>query len=110
MVTEQEAVPGQDHGPVQMNDVGPYVQMSRRPNPKGLVLVFVPSLVATLRRAEASKGAALTEEEVLRIRDGCNVFGTVPLAALAVERRRGYPDLDPAAPYEGWLRLGDGRG
>jgi len=91
---------------LQLNDVGPYAEISRRPNPRSLVIVFMPSLVATLLRAEAKKGGGLTADEVLRIRDACNVFVTVPPAARAVEQRRGYPDLDPEEPYEGWLRRG----
>src|SRR5262245_57533176 len=49
---------------LQLNDVGPYAEISRRPNPRSLVIVFMPSLVATLLRAEAKKGGGLTADEV----------------------------------------------
>lgn len=103
---QAEAIPvvGQGDGPLRMNDVGPFAEMCRRPNPRRLVFVFVPSLLATLWRAEGHKGADLTAEEVARIRDEANGFVTVPLAARAAEKRRGYPDLDPAVAYEEWRR------
>jgi hypothetical protein len=90
---------------LQVSETGRYAEVSRRPLPEGLLLVFVPSLVALLTRAEELKGGALTRDEVLRIRDASNVLVTTPPAARAIEERRGYSDLDAAEPWEGWLRL-----
>lgn len=102
MNAEASLAVADDTRPLRMNDVGPYAEITHRPNPRGLVIVFMPTLVATLWRAEMHKGGELTPEEVLRIRDRCNVFVTVPDAARAAEDRRGYPDLDPTNPYASW--------
>jgi hypothetical protein len=88
---------------------GPYAELSRRPNPDGLALLFIPSLAAVLARAEQLKGGELTRDEVDRIRDVCNVVATPEEMVAPVEERRTYEDLDPAEAYEGWQRL-NGRG
>ena len=84
---------------------GPYGELVGRPLPEGLALIFVPSLAALLTRARQINGAALTEEQVLRIRDGSTVIVMDHEAARAVEEQRGYADLDPADAWRDWLRL-----
>jgi hypothetical protein len=70
-----------------------------------LVPVFIPSLAALLLNAERGKGAALTETEVLDIRDR-GVCMMMP-----VEQRdqltgsRGYRDIDPENCWAEWLAL-----
>jgi hypothetical protein len=88
-----------------VSDTGRFADLVRRPLPEGLVLVFVPSLAAILTRARDLKGAELTRDEVVRIRDESAVLVTLPQAARAIEERRGYADLDPSEPWESWLRL-----
>jgi hypothetical protein len=91
--------------PLEVSETGPYAEMIQRPLPEGRLLVFVPSLAAMLTRAEQLKGADLTREEVLRIRNVCTVLVTEPQAAQAIEEQRGYTDLDMDDPWESWLRL-----
>lgn len=67
-----------------------------------LVFVFMPSLVATLLNRERAKGSALTEAEVLAIRDGAQVVASPPDVALKVEEGRGYKDIDPERCWEEW--------
>lgn len=67
-----------------------------------LFIVPVPSLVAVLLNKERAKGSALTEEEVLSIRDNCRCIAMPASAKLAVEDGRGYDDLDPENVWEEW--------
>jgi hypothetical protein len=53
---------------------GAYGELVKRPLPEGLRLFFIPSLAGMLFRAERVNGAALTEDEVLRIRDQMGVM------------------------------------
>ena len=72
------------------------------PDNEDLVFVFTPSLIATLLAAERNKGSALTEHEVLNIRDNAEVVASLPSDALKVEERRGYRDIDPEACWLQW--------
>ncbi len=67
-----------------------------------LHIVPVPSLVATLLRAEQDKGEPLTEEEVLKIRDGCPSVAMTDEMLSKVVARRGYDDIDPEHAWEEW--------
>ncbi|MBP2184261.1 hypothetical protein [Amycolatopsis magusensis] len=67
-----------------------------------LVIEFSPALVAVLLAAERSKGAPLTEEEVLEIRDGATCIRLPRSLAGAMAEQRGYPDLDPEQCWEQW--------
>ena len=72
------------------------------PHGERLLIVPVPSLVATLLRAEQGKGSALTESEVLAIRDKCpSIAMPVDVAAKAAAER-GYDDIDPEHAWEEW--------
>ena len=86
---------------------GTYSELVGRPLPQGLALIFVPSLAALLTRARQLNGAALTEDQVLRIRNNSTVIVMDHDAARAVEEQRGYADIDPADAWRGWLRLQD---
>ncbi len=70
-----------------------------------LIPVFIPALVAVLQRAEKLKGAPLTEEEVLSIRDRspCMMLSRSDVAMLA--GKRGYDDLDPNRAWEQWQEV-----
>jgi hypothetical protein len=96
--------------PLKEGDHGAYGELAGRTLPEGLVLVFMPSLVALLARAEQLKGAPLTEEQVIRIRDAAQVVVTLPQPAAAVEERRGYADVAPANVWESWQALRGGAG
>jgi hypothetical protein len=67
-----------------------------------LVLVFMPSLVATLMNREEAKGSPLTEAEVLGIRNQAPVVAVPASVAEAVTRERGYADIDPEHLWVAW--------
>lgn len=91
--------------PLQEGECGPYGEFVGRDLPDGLVLVFMPSLVALLDQAEQLTGAPLTENQVIRVRDAALVVVTQPDPAAAVEQERGYADVDPTRPWESWQAL-----
>ncbi|MEO6218712.1 MAG: hypothetical protein ABIO86_21995 [Sphingomonas sp.] len=67
-----------------------------------LVIVHVPALVVILLDRECKKGAPLTEEEVVAIRDGGHCIA-MPRDVLAeVAEKRGYDDIDPENAWEDW--------
>ena len=86
-------------------DVGGYGELVKRPLPEGLELFFIPSLAGMLWRAQDEKGAALTEDEVLQIRDSWGVMVMTHEHARAMEEQRGYVDIDGANAWQSWLRL-----
>ncbi|MDH5619896.1 MAG: hypothetical protein OEZ11_14870 [Gammaproteobacteria bacterium] len=67
-----------------------------------IILCIVPSLVAQLLRAEQDKGAPLTEDEVLQIRDESDCIAMDPHAHRAVVEERGYEDIDPERCWDQW--------
>ncbi|WP_448952650.1 hypothetical protein [Labrys neptuniae] len=67
-----------------------------------LVIRHVPSLVSTLLHAELEKGSPLDEAEVLQIRDSAPAIAMPLLAFAAVERERGYQDIDPENCWIEW--------
>ncbi|MFO0697082.1 MAG: hypothetical protein U0230_26140 [Polyangiales bacterium] len=66
------------------------------------VPVVVPSLVAILTAAEREKGRPLGREEVEAIVDKSAAMTMSLEDALALEKSRGYADLDPELAYEQW--------
>ncbi|HET7541695.1 MAG TPA: hypothetical protein VFK05_17595 [Polyangiaceae bacterium] len=66
------------------------------------VLTFIPSLAAILTHAESSKGRPLTRSEVEQIVDEGTVIAMEPRDARALERSRGYADLEPELAWEQW--------
>jgi hypothetical protein len=75
-----------------------------------LVPFFVHSLAFHLGLAEQRKGAPLTEEEVLRVRDGALcVMVTAEQARAMIEARRridpGYRHVDPENCWAEWQQL-----
>jgi hypothetical protein len=67
-----------------------------------VLIIPVPSLVATLLNLERAKGSPLTREEVIEIRDNCPCVAMTPEQLKRVEERRGYPDIDPEWAWEHW--------
>ena len=62
----------------------------------------MPSLLATLVNREQAKGSALTEAEVIQIRDNCPSVA-VPIDVVPkIEEERGYKDIDPERVWEEW--------
>lgn len=70
-----------------------------------LHIVPVPSLVATLLRAERDKGELLTESAVLEIRDKCPSVVMTDEMLDKVLARRGYDDIDPENAWEEWQAI-----
>ena len=86
-------------------DSGEYREFAHHALPEHLCLVFIPSLAALLERAKELNGAPLTENQVLRIRDGSKVLVVHTHAAEAIEESRGYPDIDAANAWQSWLAM-----
>ena len=63
-------------------------------------VVYIPALAAVLKAAEDAKGAALTKEEVLSIRDRAARLDLPVVAAEKVIAMRGYSDIDPARAWQ----------
>jgi hypothetical protein len=70
-----------------------------------LIIAPVPALVAVLLHLEKSKGAPLTEQEVLHARDHAECIAMPPHAHAAVVEARGYDDIDPERAWEEWLAI-----
>lgn len=70
-----------------------------------LIIVPVPSLVATLLDRERAKGSALTEEEVLAIRDAAPSMAMPRDVAQKMAESRGYEDIDPENAWAEWQRV-----
>ena len=69
-----------------------------------LILTFIPSLVSLLLAREESKGAPLTEQEVLESRDKAAVVALPEDVAAKVAAERGYCDIDADHCWEEWQR------
>jgi len=73
--------------------------------PEGkLILTFVPSLVSLLLAREKSKGAPLTQQEVLEIREKATVVALPEDVGVEVATGRGYRDIDADHCWEEWQR------
>jgi hypothetical protein len=69
---------------------------------------FMPALVAQLAAAEHQAGRALEKSEVEALRDSAMCITMEPADARAMERARGYADVDPELVWEQWEVLRDG--
>lgn len=70
-----------------------------------LEMVFVPPLRLVLAAAEQQAGGPLDEAGVLGVRDAAACIAMEPRHAQAMERSRGYADLDPELAWEQWRAL-----
>ena len=70
-----------------------------------LVIMPMPSLVSVLLHREQDKGSALTEAEVLSIRDGCQAVAVPRDKVAAIVESRGYEDIDPEHCWEQWQQV-----
>jgi hypothetical protein len=74
-----------------------------RARPLGeLVPTFMPALRVLLEALEAQQGSPLTKEQVESTRDQSPCITMDPRDAQAMERARGYADLDPELAWEQW--------
>jgi hypothetical protein len=67
-----------------------------------LVITPIPALVTILLRKEKEKGAPLSEEEVLAIRDNAACIALPISEQAALEESRGYRDLDTDNVWQDW--------
>jgi len=67
-----------------------------------LVIMPMPSLVATLLNRERAKGSPLTEAEVIHIRDNAPSVAVPRDIVPTIEEQRGYIDVDPENCWEEW--------
>jgi len=70
-----------------------------------LCLVFVPALITLLEAAEHKKGSALTEAEVIAIRDAATCIAVTFSTALAMEKERGHEDIVAEDCWNEWQRV-----
>jgi hypothetical protein len=75
------------------------------PQRERLIIVPIPSVVATLLRAERQKGTPLTESEVIAIRDSCPSSVLSEQVAAEVIAKRGYDDVDLENTWESWQAI-----
>ncbi|MEM7702740.1 MAG: hypothetical protein AAF251_12440 [Pseudomonadota bacterium] len=67
-----------------------------------LDIIHVPALVAVLLNKEREKGAPLTEQEVIQLRDTSEAIVMTREQHLEVIEGRGYLDIDPENVWEAW--------
>jgi hypothetical protein len=72
---------------------------------EAVVIVPFPPLVSLLEQHEAANGSPLTEEQVLRIRDGAVCMTMSRSRAEQLAESRGFPDIDPANAWSEWVRV-----
>jgi hypothetical protein len=56
-------------------------------------------------RAENLKGSPLTRDEVVAIRDNAVCMMLRASAKAEIEKKRGYPDIDPERCWDEWLQF-----
>jgi hypothetical protein len=67
-----------------------------------MLVLGPPPLVAVLTAAERSKGRPLLQSEIERLVSECRAIAMKPRDARALERSRGYADIEPELAWEQW--------
>src|SRR5262249_48937372 len=88
------------HNPYGVWRVGPPGGTARKRG--GNVPVYMPGLHPLLAALEAQNGKPLTKKQVLAARDSGICMMMSPREMQALERSRGYTDLDPELAWEQW--------
>ncbi len=78
-------------------------------SPSDPVVVFMPALAALLMAAEQHCGRPLTREQVEEITKEATVVAMAPEQAIAMERSRGYADVEPQRAWAQWQLLTESR-
>jgi hypothetical protein len=73
--------------------------------PRALAVVPVPALVAVLGALEQRRGRPLTRADVEETAAAATSIAVEHLDARALERSRGYADIEPERAWEQWLVL-----
>jgi len=84
---------------------GRYSELVTQTVPEGYSFLFVPSLAATLKNAEDKKGLALSEAEVLIIRDQAPAMVVPHDVILKMNKRRKNEDIDPGSVWSEWQKI-----
>ena len=71
-------------------------------NAQARAFVFMPPLVTLLRAAEKEAGKALTRKQVRALVEGAGCIAMSHADARAMEKSRGFLDLDPELTWEQW--------
>lgn len=77
----------------------------RKKTKEELVPVYTPALASLLFKREKEKGAPLTKEEVLEVRDNSTLVMMKAKDAQAMSDSRGYEDIDPEKAWEQWTKI-----
>jgi hypothetical protein len=67
--------------------------------------VFMPSLLSRFREAEAESGSPLNSKQAEEIRESAVALLLPEPAALKLEERRGFRDLDPDSFWTEWQQI-----
>ncbi len=76
--------------------------MATEQSDEDLVPTFIPPLIAILTASEQERGAPLTEDEVVEIRDNAVAMMMPRSMGDAMAASRGYADLDPENVWAEW--------
>lgn len=68
-----------------------------------LIITPIPALCLVLMNMEKQKGSPLTEEEVVAARDSAVCMNVSRKVHAAMQKSRGYRDLDLENVWEDWL-------
>lgn len=67
-----------------------------------MAIIYIPSLVGLLVKAEQKKGTLLTKQEVEQIRDSATCISIPDRIAQGMDPTQTYCDIDPATCWEEW--------
>ena len=81
---------------------GSYAQAKHSRIDEALVIVFLPALAITLRGMESRKGSALSEDEVISIRDEAACIAMLPEDRDQLQLYRDWSDIDPENVWADW--------
>jgi len=73
-------------GTLREGQVGTFGELSRKKNPKGYVLVFLPSLDVLVAHDEQQRGRKLSEEELVELKEKSVVMALTPALAEDIKR------------------------
>ncbi|MBI2441213.1 MAG: acyl carrier protein [Lentisphaerae bacterium] len=77
-----------DDGTLREAQVGPYAELSKRPNPKGYVLVFVPSFEVLAQSMEQKLGRTMADSERDALKAKAAVIALPPAMADDMKRKQ----------------------
>ena len=79
---------GPDDGTLRESQVGPYGELTKRPNPNGYVLVFVPNFDVLLASMEQKLGRSMADSEKAELKAKAAVIALPPAMAADMERKQ----------------------